>query len=59
MNPNQEITYTVSQIISPSSLLWQHEYWGYIGSDTLAVWDCDMFQFSVYSHPHHHEVNDW
>ncbi|MFQ6104798.1 MAG: SBBP repeat-containing protein, partial [Candidatus Glassbacteria bacterium] len=52
LDPDEERTYPVFQDIPLSALLGRYEYWGYIGSDTLAVWDCDMFQFSVYSHPH-------
>jgi hypothetical protein len=56
--PDQEGTYTLRTPIPLSALLGPHEYWGYIGADTSAVWDCDMFPFSVYSRRHHREVKE-
>lgn len=58
LDPNQAGTYLLRETIPLSALLGPHEYWGYIGSDTLAVWDCDMFPFSVYSRRYHREVKD-
>jgi hypothetical protein len=54
--PNQAGTYPLREIIPLSALLGPHEYWGYIGADTSAVWDCDMFPFSVYFQRHHREA---
>jgi hypothetical protein len=56
--PDQEGTYPLRTPIPLSALLGPHEYWGYIGADTLAVWDCDMFPFSVYYQRHHCEVRE-
>jgi hypothetical protein len=54
--PDQEGTYTLRTPIPLSALLGPHEYWGYIGADTSAVWDCDMFPFSVYFQRHDRQV---
>jgi hypothetical protein len=56
--PDQEGTYTLRTPIPLSALLGPHEYWGYIGADTSAVWDCDMFPFSVYFQRHEHQVKE-
>lgn len=56
--PDQEGIYTLRTPIPLSALLGPHEYWGYIGADTLAVWDCDMFPFSVYFQRHNRQVKD-
>jgi hypothetical protein len=58
LDPDHEGAYTLRETIPLSALLGPHEYWGYIGADTSAAWDCDMFPFSVYSRRYHREVKD-
>ena len=56
--PNGHRTYPIRQRIPSTAPLGQYKYWGYVGTDTLSVWDSDMFKFTVYFKRHHHEAKD-